>query len=75
VSEDLETRGFEPPTTSLQHTLALHDLGLAFLDDLRAQGVSRPDTFRLIHVVQARAVLESFHMQPFGTQARTSGWC
>jgi beta-lactamase regulating signal transducer with metallopeptidase domain len=75
VSEDLETRGFEPPTTSLQHTLALHDLGLAFLDDLRAQGVSRPDTFRFIHIVQARARLESLHTWPFDTQVRTSGWC
>src|SRR6267154_3820141 len=40
--QQLASRGYERPTTEQQYWLAMHDMGCAMLDELRAEGYERP---------------------------------
>ncbi len=74
VSEDLAARGFERPTSSLQHTLALHDIGLSTLDQLPVSADSQLDLQRAIRRAQVEALLGDLPGR-FTSTTRTAGWC
>jgi beta-lactamase regulating signal transducer with metallopeptidase domain len=48
----LAKRGFARPTPADQYTLALSDIGFAFLDELTTQGYRRPDIAALVRAGQ-----------------------
>ncbi|HLG55933.1 MAG TPA: M56 family metallopeptidase [Vicinamibacterales bacterium] len=74
-SGELETRGFERPTSSLQHTLALHNLGLAVIDERRAQGIPDPDASLLVRQAQLHALLDDLRRRLDVAERRSGGWC
>ena len=41
---ELQKRGYQPPSDAQQYSLALSDVGIAFLDELNAQGYDRPSS-------------------------------
>jgi beta-lactamase regulating signal transducer with metallopeptidase domain len=74
-SRELETRGYERPTTSLQHTLALHDLGLTVLDARRAQGIPDRDASLLVRQAQLHAMLDDMREILAAAPRRFNRWC
>src|SRR5215210_7237182 len=47
-SAELKRRGFTAPTEEQQFSLAMHDVSLAFVDELRAQGYEQPTLDQLV---------------------------
>jgi beta-lactamase regulating signal transducer with metallopeptidase domain len=74
-SRALETRGFERPTSSLQHTLALHNLGLTVLDERRAQGIPDLDASLVVRQAQLHAMRDDMREILAAAGRRSSGWC
>ncbi|HEV2150224.1 MAG TPA: hypothetical protein VGR37_22690 [Longimicrobiaceae bacterium] len=54
----LDRRGIGRPTAAQQFSLALHDVGLAFVDELASQGYARPDVAELVRAGQHGARLD-----------------
>jgi beta-lactamase regulating signal transducer with metallopeptidase domain len=50
--QGLSGRGFARPTTADQYSLALADVGFAFLDELATQKYARPDLTQLVNAAQ-----------------------
>src|SRR6185436_1116365 len=47
-ADQMVRRGYERPTEAVQFHLAFMDVGLAFMDELKAQGYQRPSTRELV---------------------------
>jgi hypothetical protein len=81
---DLTKRGFAPPTFAQQaqwpglgtwtHTLALYDIGLAFFDELKAQGVRHPDYPQIVRSAQIHPLFEDL-LTPRATTEAYRRWC
>jgi hypothetical protein len=74
-SRELEIRGFERPTSSLQHTLALHNLGLTVLDERRAQSIPDPHASLLVRQAQLHAMRDDMREILAAAPRRFNGWC
>jgi len=81
---DLTKRGFAPPTFAQQarwpglgtwtHTLALHDIGFAFFDELKAQGVVHPDYPQIVRDAQTHLLFGDMFQSGATTDAYRR-WC
>jgi len=74
VSEYLARRGFERPTSSLQHTLALHDIGLSSVEQLTDADVPRLGLERVIRRAHVEAIFGEVAARVDRT-APAAGWC